>query len=177
MPQFGTFTREVDIVGGQTLTVAFWHGQPVQVEDDDVKIIIAGLRPVGRDLFQLFSFQVKKGQLPRRVTIEDVAGDTRELFVDDLHPKFHVNPKKPDEKTNVWSWVSPPLSYRNWKPQWIHEPDDSVRVYRFTIVTADGRKLVEDQAVQYPFVIKQLIVRTLGTEAPKKDESVEPVEM
>jgi hypothetical protein len=177
MQQFGTFSREVDIEGGQTITVGFAHGMPVPTEDDDVRVIIASLRPAGKDLFQLFSFVVKNGQLPQRVTVEDVAGDRPELFVDDRNPSFFVDPKKPDAKSNIWAWHSPPLTSIHWEPAWLHEGDDSVRVYRFTIIMHDGRKLVEYQAARYTFGIKQLILKTLGTDAPKRDNTVEQIQM
>jgi hypothetical protein len=175
--QYGTFTRDVDIAGGETLKVAFEYGAPIPAENDDLKVIFASLKPLGPDLFQLFSLQVKNGRLPQSVTVEDVAGDAPELFVEDRHPQFFVDKAKPNAKTNLWTWISPSLVKQGWRPAWLNEPDDSFRVYRFTVVTGDGRTLVLYQTTRYPFFIKQLIIKTLGADQPKKDESVEEIHL
>jgi hypothetical protein len=177
MQQYGTFTRDVDIAGGETLKVSFEYGMPVPAQNDDARVVIASLKPANGGLYQLFSFLEKKGRLPRRVTVEDVAGETAELFVDDLHPKFLVDPRAPDKKTYTWSWISPSLESIGWKPAWLHEPDESVRMYRFTIVADDGRTIVLYQATRYPAVVKEAILKTLGNDRPAKDESVEEIHL
>ncbi len=177
MPQYGTYTHPVDIVGGETFNVAFNAGRPVLAEDDDFRVGVAGLKLVVPDVYLVFSLYSKKGTLPRRVTVEDVAGNTAELFVDDRHPRFIVNPLKPNSDTKTWVWQLGPLIRSQWRPTWFHEPDESVRVYRFTVVTSDGRQVVLNQGMSYPAPVKQFILKALPESAPKRTDSAEPVPM
>jgi len=138
---------------------------------------VAGLKLVNPDVYLVFSLYSKKGTLPRRVTVEDVAGSAAELFVDDRHPKFIVNPLKPSSETKTWVWQMGPLVRTRWRPTWLHDPDESVRVYRFTVVTGDGREVVLNQGMSYPAPVKQYLLKTLPEATPKKSDSAEEVPM
>jgi hypothetical protein len=172
MPQFGTFTREVDVVGGDSVQVDFNRMGAVMAENDDVKINFATIAPSGQTFIQFFSFTEKRGKLPRSVKVEDVTAEGPETFVDDQNPRFTVNAKT---KASIWKWESPSLKEIGWMPQWLHDPDETLRLYRFTIVTSDGRKLVMDQVTSYPAFVKTRILKNLGSDGPKKDDSVEEI--
>jgi hypothetical protein len=175
MPQYGIYTREVDAVGGETVRVEFNRAGPVMAENDDVRIIIASIVPFDGHLIQLFRFAEKRGKLPRSVKVEDVTAEAPEVFVDEKNPKFFINPKKSDIK-NIWEWRSAPLDKIGWKAIWLYDPDETLRIYRFTIVTSDGRKLVMNQVTPYPAFVKTRLLKELP-DAPKKDDAIEELHL
>jgi hypothetical protein len=177
MPQYGTFTHPVDIAGGETIQVPFIAGRPIPAEDDDFRVVIASMRPVGPDLYLLFSLYSKNGSLPRRVIVEDVAGTEPELFVDDHNPEFVADPRNPTVGTRTWAWKMGPLIRTNWRPTWFHDPDESVRVYRFTVTTADGRTVVLYQGTSYPAPVKAFILKSLPEAPQRRTDSAEQVPM
>jgi hypothetical protein len=177
MPQYGTYTHQVDVAGGETVNIAFAGGRPVPAENDDFRVGVAGLKLVGRDVYLVFSLYSKNGTLPRRVTVEDVAGTSPEQFVDDRNPKFIIDPRKPGASSRTWAWQMGPLVRTQWRPPWFHDPDVSVRVYRFTVVTGDGRQVVLDQGTNYPAQVKEFILKSLPEAPPKNPDSAEVVPM
>jgi hypothetical protein len=177
MAQYGTFTREVPLAGGQTEQVQFVHGLAVTAENEDFRVGVAGLRPAGQNIFLLFSIYSKRDALPRRVKVEDVSENGAEVFVDDLHPGFLADPNSPGGVTRTWAWQKGPLIATDWRPTWFHDPDESVRLYRFTIVTSDGREEVLDQAMSYPASVKKFILKALPDKLPVRKDSAEVVPM
>jgi hypothetical protein len=177
MPQYGIYTREIDVVGGETVQVDFSRTGPVMAENDDVRIIIASIVPLDGHLIQLFSFTEKRGKLPRSVKVEDATAESPETFVDDQNPQFDPVARAPKTNTPIWKWSSGPLDKIGWNSPWLHDPDETLRVYRFTIVTSDGRKLVMDQVTPYAAFVKTHILKELGPEPPRKDESVEEIHL
>jgi hypothetical protein len=177
MPQYGTFTRAVPIVGGESVQVQFVHGFAAVAENDDFRVGIVGMRPVGQNVFLLFSLYSKHGVLPRRVKVEDISETGPEVFVDDLHPTFVADPNSPGGLSRTWAWQKGPLIQTDWRPTWFHEPDETVRMYRFTVVTGDGRTEVLDQAMSYPDPVKKFILKALPDKAPAKTDTAEVVPM
>jgi hypothetical protein len=177
MPQYGTFTRDVEVVGGQTMHFPFVRGLPIPAENNDCRVVIASMRPVGQEIFLLFSLYFKTGKAPQRVTVEDISGTGPELFVDDRSPRFVVDTNHPSVSTRTWAWEKGPLSATNWRPTWFHDPDETVRVYRFTVVTSDGRTVILYQPTSYTEIVKKFILQQLPDSAPKKTDSAEVVPM
>jgi hypothetical protein len=153
---------------GQRLPTVYVYQDLIPAENSDAKIEIASVEPVGKDLFLVFSVLFKKDRLPQRVTVEDVTGVAPELFVDDRNPKFMSGALVGN--AHVWTWQMGPLAASNWSPAWLHESEHSLRVYRVTIVTGDGRRTVLRQGTDYPVDVKQYIIDALPAAAPGQTE-------
>jgi len=157
-PGMGGLSMNVTISGGETIRIDFDHGAIVHPENEDVQIITAILEPhlKEKNFTYLFSFQAKHGhaQTPRSVKVDDVTDDTPVSLVDDPYPAYN--------KESVWaSRVGP---FDSDKIPWLVEIENSVRIFRFTIVTADGRTLVLYQGASYPAFIKKSLRQDFGLE-------------
>jgi len=104
----------------------------------------------------LFSFQAKHdhAQTPRSVKVDDVTDDVAVNLVDDPHPVLN--------KESVWAKQVGPIDPD--RIPWLAEIENSVRIFRFTIVTADGRTLVLYQGASEPAVVKKYLRQELGME-------------
>jgi len=146
----------------QNLDGTFVFNNFIPADSADARVVIASIEPVGPDLYLVFRVLFKKGVPPRSIQAEDVSDSDPELFVDDQNPGFAIDPAKPSLNTRLWEWRMGPLAAIAWRPDWLREPSDTLRTYRFTIVTAGGHKVVLRQATDYPFAVKQFILRKLS---------------
>jgi hypothetical protein len=147
------------IAGGEKITVDLGRGGVVGGENKDVKIEAAGIVPNATSKQVVFFFGVvfKTGGVPKSVKVEDVTEDAAVPMIEDSHPKL---------AGKAWRWSSPPVSPDNISLRWIHEIDESFRVYRFTIVLSDDRQIVVHHAVFYPAFVKMRMRHDLGLETP-----------
>jgi len=90
----------------------------------------------------------------KRITIDDQGEDPPRLLVDDYDPKM--------SSTGQWKLTTPVLDLKDSGLEWITQLDDTIRVYRFTVVLADGSKVVLRQPAMYPVIEKALIRKMLG---------------
>jgi hypothetical protein len=162
-PGMGGVSMTPTIAGGQKVRIDFDnHGSIVDGEDEDVRIVSGLLVPhlKEKNFTYLFSFQAKHGhvQAPRSVQVDDVTDDVALSLVDDQHPALN--------KTGIWTTSIGPVDPD--KVPWLLEIENSVRIFRFTIVTADGRTLVLYQAASYPAAIKKYFREQLGID--KKEQ-------
>jgi hypothetical protein len=79
-------------------------------------------------------------------------------LVDDQHPVLN--------KEGIWTTTIGPIDAD--KIPWLIEIENSIRIFRFTIVTSDGRTLLLYQAASYPAAIKKYFREELGID--KKEQ-------
>ena len=138
--------------------VSFAHSAVVPAENDDFKIETAQFEVAGKGKpgVYLFKFWSKKGLAPRSVKVEDVSDDTAVTWADDPAPKLAANGR--------WQWTSAPVPADRANLRWIFEIESCIRIYRFTIVTADGRTVQMYEPCSYPDFIKTYFRQQLGLE-------------
>ena len=143
-------TVKREIAGGEMATLHFHAGNVVQPETSDFRVEKTIFSVDSKELngCYVFSFDVKGGELPRRVTVDDVSEDPVTNWVDDDHPAF---------KAGHWEFRTRRIGFDEKTMRWLHELDASVRVYRFTIEKADGTKVVLDAAGVYPMGVKEFV--------------------
>lgn len=132
--------RSFTIAGGQTVTLLVSPSGAVRTENADVKIEITGftLDGVPKEVVYTFGLTEKNRAVPRSVKVEDVTGSTAEILVEDKSPQL--------ESGEYWQGSATPRKRGDVGLAWLNERGDTIKIFRFTIVTADGRELVMHQA-------------------------------
>jgi hypothetical protein len=145
----------VPVVGGETLRVPVSGPGVHNEKTDDLQLVAAQLEPkAGTPTIELrCEFKLLKPAVIRHVTVEDVAGERAVMFVDDSAPKL-------DGMT--WKGTSTPITKDDARTTWLQSIENSIRVYRFTVETADGRKLVLNQPALFPAFVKMQIRHVFG---------------
>jgi hypothetical protein len=143
--------RTFTIAGGQTIELPIARGGAIPTENPDVKIEVTGFMLDGKakEVTYAFGFTEKKRETPRSVKVEDVTGSSAELLVEDKLPQL--------EATGFWKGSAKPRGKGDSGLSWLNEAGDTTKVFRFTIVTADGRELVMYQASVWSGASKPLI--------------------
>jgi hypothetical protein len=151
----GDFAMLVPIAGGEKLRVPLSGGGPPPARNDAIQITTAGLEPSPEPeaVVYRFGFKLLKPLDIRRVTVQDVAGDRSIVLVEDGSPQIDGG---------EWKGASPLLRGRDERLTWVYHLENSVRVYRFTIETTDGRTLVLQQPSIVPGIAKKAMRAKLG---------------
>jgi len=151
----GTYSITMPISGGDTVPLELNHGGIAPAENDDFKINAARLAfdPRSKTANFDFGFTVKRGTAPLRVVVDDVSDDapatlyqTDKVTLDNGNWKVKMPSFTPDQKNT----------------KWLFEIESSIRVYRFTFVTPDGRSEIMYQGFNYPAFLKELIRQQLN---------------
>jgi hypothetical protein len=152
-------TVRLTIAGGQKLIVSMKDGR---VEGEQSKYMQVGM---ARFLYNLdkkqgsYTFVVLfDGSVPASVTIEDVSDSKAVIMVQDQQPVL---------KEQVWHHECPSIGINDPSVAWMHDIDDSFRVYRFTVVLRDGQKVVLHYASTYPGYVKTNLIGAIEAEAKK----------
>jgi len=155
-PGMGGLTMNATISGGQTVRIDFDGHGVVHAEDDDVHIDSAAIEPdfKAKKIYYHFTFREKHEHVhvPRSVVVDDVTDDNPVNWVDDKHPKLDAK--------GEWEAKLGPMDPD--RIPWLIEIESQIRVYRFTIVTSDGRTLVLYEGASYPALIKKYFREQLG---------------
>jgi hypothetical protein len=106
-----------------------------------------------KQLQYLFAFQVTGNVQPKTVLVEDVTDDHAIKMVDDQDPQV-VNQR--------WTGMSRMYGPDEDALSWVPHLDDSMRVFRFTVTTAEGSKIVLNQGWMVPGWAKVPMRRALG---------------
>jgi len=175
----GGLSKNATISGGEQVRIDFDNHGVVHAEDDDIRIETAVLKPEitvranvtrvspddgnriaremdldgdgadfeGKKVWYQFTFRVKHEhvQTPRSVKVEDVTDDAPVVWVTDEHPTLNAN--------GVWLARIGPMDPD--RMPWLNEIKSSLRVYRFTIVTSDGRTHILYEGASYPARVKK----------------------
>jgi hypothetical protein len=154
--QYNTYKRSFPISGGQTIELDFAGGGVVAPENSDVKLERAVYKadaPPKTLVFE-FGFLSKTGRVPRSVMVEDVSGPKAEILVEDDHPELRQG--------KHWYRMSGPKMNPDPRLDWLNEPDLTFRVFRFTIVTDDGRTIILYYAQGYSPEGKEFLRKRLA---------------
>jgi predicted GH43/DUF377 family glycosyl hydrolase len=141
--------------GGEKITVDLSRKGAVGPENKDLNVLGAAFlaSPQQKKGIYAFALQLKSDVVLRGVKVEDVTETKARLMVDDTSPK--VTGRK-------WTWSSPPVAPDDSSLAWVQNIDESFRVYRFTIVLADGRQIVMHHTGYYPPFVKARMRVDLG---------------
>ncbi len=155
----GSLSLQIPIAGQKTVTIEFAKGNPVNAENDDVRIeksnlILDAKTKQGRYVFSFL--QKNKHDRPIRVKVEDVTDDTALLLTDDRAATL---------TDGHWQWQGEAMTFDAANAKWLFELENSIRIYRFTIETANGSEWILYEAASYPAFVKTYLRQELGLEA------------
>lgn len=145
------------IAGGESFEVKLDSKGVERAEDKDAKVTIAGIiidSPSKKAGYNA-EIQIKSGFVPTHIVMEDISEDPVVMVLNDEHPVVTAE--------HLWKAVSTYRELDDSRFKWLMPLDNSVRVYRFTITTEDGRTLVYRQAAFYTSYVKEAIRRQLGS--------------
>ncbi len=151
-----THSYTTTIAGGEEVRVPLGdRSGPMLVSQGDIAIDVARFTfdPTDKTVFHLFAFTDKSGRPPRHVKVEDVTESEPVVLVDDAQPKL--------EKT-LWRAVSEKMGVGDPRLKWVMTVDNAIMIYRFTIVTADGKTVKLYQGAACPAIAKFAIRRAFG---------------
>jgi hypothetical protein len=151
----GSTMRTFPVSGGNTVSLPFARGGALSSQTSDVKIEVTGFMVDAEksELTYTFGFTEKNGKTPMRVTVEDVTGATAVELVADLSPSISAD--------GYWKGVSSARKAGDSSLAWLHEPGNTEKVFRFTIILNDGRTEEIFQASIWPGQSKPIIKRAL----------------
>jgi len=146
----GDVTLKIPIAGGGLAPVVFSSGSPIHAEDARIKVEKSIFAQEGKSLSgrYVFGLYEKTGDVPRRITIEDVTETDEKpvTWVDDDHPQLN---------NGHWESRGRLIAFDDRDVKWMLELDASIRVYRITIVNGDGSTDQLYDGELYPAVLKE----------------------
>jgi hypothetical protein len=148
-------TVKLPISGGEYVPIQFSRGAALHAENDDLRVVDAVFMVDAASKRALYfaGIIVKDGRPPRSVKVEDVTDDQPVTFVEDDHPRL---------ADKEWKCTSDPFVPDQNTAAWLSQIEDTIRMYRFTVVTADGRTEVLYEAHGYTAVVKTAMRQQLG---------------
>ena len=157
----GDYVFVTRISTGEKIQIPLSHGAPLPAKNGTIEIVYAGMTPLPpvdkKEFIYLFELRETTGKAPRSIRIDDVSDDKQMLILEESAPKLQNS-----------LWVSKSRGFEPNDPvlNWVNYVDDSVRVFRFTVVNSEGTTVIVDQAWFVPGWIKGGIRRFLGMEPP-----------
>jgi hypothetical protein len=147
----------VPIAGGQSVSLDRQGTGFKPAENDRVVITGAGLQTVNFDgnYYVRWSFSIRPKQAVElsAIRIEDVT---------DPAPLLLVNDVAPQQDGGKWTENAGLMALSSTSVRWLSEPNQTVRVFRFTINEMDGRSYVLYQGVLYSPASKGAIRAMVG---------------
>jgi hypothetical protein len=155
----GAYVYQTTTAYGEKLRIPLERGAPARAQEGTVSVRAAQLLPpteaTKKEVTYYFEFMDSSGVAPQSVKVEDVTDEKPMLIIEDKHPKL---------LNNRWIGRSEPLDGASPLLGWVSYIDDSMRVYRFRIVTAEGKELILNQGWSVPAWFKAAMRKTLGME-------------
>ncbi|MBV8350999.1 MAG: hypothetical protein JOZ21_01830 [Verrucomicrobia bacterium] len=140
----------IPITGGQTVYLERQGPGFKQAENDRVKISDAGLQAVNLNgnMYVRWAFSIRPKQAAELSTIriEDVT---------DPAPLLLVNDVAPEQEGGKWTENAGLMELSSTNARWLSEPNETVRVFRFTFNERDGRSYALYQGVLYSPAAKE----------------------
>jgi len=151
---------KIPVSGGERILVDMSRRGLVGEEDKDVKVVVVELRPNPKEKKALYSIvlEFKTSARPRSVKIEDVSENSASIMIDDANPKV---------TGKLWFWASAPKTADAPDLHWIHEIDESFRIYRVSVALDNGRQVSFHHVMFYTPMLKWMIRKGLGLEETK----------
>jgi hypothetical protein len=127
-----------------------------RAENDRVLVLGAVLQPVTLDAnyYLRWTFSIRPTQQIglSSIRIDDVTGPSSIPLVNDVAPQL---------ENGQWNEMGGLMDLSAPGVQWLYEPGETVRVFRFTFAWLDGRNDVLEQRVPYSQDSKQLMRATV----------------
>ena len=147
----------IPIAGGQLVSLDRQGPGFKPAENDRVVVTGAGLQTVNSDgnYYVRWSFSIRPKQTVElsAIRIEDVT---------DSAPLLLVNDVAPQQGGGKWTESAGLMELSSTTVRWLSEPNQTVRVFRFTINEVDGRSYVLYQGVLYSPAAKGAIRAMVG---------------
>jgi hypothetical protein len=150
----GEVKMSLPLADGGQITFPLRTGPvPAEVEGYRVKeaLLLPSKEP--RKGFYVFDIIANHPSAISRIQVDDVSDEKVMPALDDEHPKF-VN--------NQWHGESPVIDADDARLQWLFQIPPSLRVYRFTLTTNDGRTLKMYHVAAYPAPVKAVLRHDWG---------------
>jgi len=144
---------------GEKITVDMSRGGAVGPESKDLKITAAmfEINPKIKKGLYVFGIDFKTEAMPRSIKVEDVSDEKARTLVDESNLKI---------EKRAWRFACQPMGLEEKTLRWVHEIDESFRVYRFTVTYDDGRLVEQYHATFYPSFAKAYLLHQLSAETP-----------
>jgi hypothetical protein len=157
------------ISNGETVNLLVERGWPTQSsgalgtsmfpsENEGFRIVEIGTYHIDSEKNELtysFRIQAKNSSSLTSIKIEDVSDEQAQLLVEDSAPKL---------TKSEWTGYATPKKITDRNLHWIMSDQDSVRIYRFTIITDTKKKTVMYQAIvlsrEYKSFLRRVLVST-----------------
>jgi len=149
----------VTLADGRKLIVSMKDGRVVGEENKYVKVGMARFmyNMQQKNGAYVFTLGFTVSSIPASVKIEDVSDLKSTLMVQDL---------KPELKAQLWHNACPPISLDDPSMKWMHDIDDSFRIYRITVVLKDGTEVILHHAAIYPSYAKIGLITAFKAKEP-----------
>lgn len=133
----------IKITGGEKVVVNLRDGTVEGSESKLVKVGIARLMMNVQNKNGIYDFGLifSAGAVPTDIKIEDVTDEKSVVLMQDDKPVL--------DPQHRWRKTSDPVDVEIESMKWLHDIDDSFRVYRFVITFQDGQKLTLHHAAIY----------------------------
>lgn len=143
------------VSSGEKILVNMPQGTVVGNDVKEVKIKAASFltNPEKKQGIYAFGFNLMANAALKSVKVEDVTDSKAVTMVEDNDPKL---------QGVAWTYTSPPFSPDDKSLGWLHEIDESLRVYCFWITLSDGRQLKVYHVVYYAPFMKAGMRHALG---------------
>jgi hypothetical protein len=140
----------VPIAGGKMLGIG-----PNSNKANGYQILQAVILPgtVDRQLYYEFTLGVPPDTNLKRVQVDDISDEQGSQLIDDPNPW---------QENRLWHAKTSPLAATDPLLKWVLTVTPSMRVYRFTVTDAAGRKTVLYQVAPFPDWMKSSIRQKLG---------------
>lgn len=157
----GARPQAFTIAGGQQIELPIAQDGAPPTENADLRIEVTGfmLDEDRGEVLYAFGFTEKTGRAPQRVRVDDVTGPAAEILVIDETPAL---------EKNYWKGTALPRKKGDPGLAWLTEDGSTIKIFRFTVTTHDGRSLVMHQAAVWPGDAKPLIRQLLGYDGPAR---------
>ncbi len=113
-----------------------------------------------QEIVYRFAFEDPSRRAPRAVTVEDVSGTKAEMLVTDTAPRLAAD--------GTWRGDATPQKKGDPALAWLAQTGDTFKIYRLTITTTDGKRLVLYEAAKWGAPLKAACRQVLGyDDAPR----------
>jgi hypothetical protein len=159
----GDYAYVTRISSGEKIQIPLARGTPLRPKQGTIEIMYAGMRPnmvpQNKQMIYFFGFLEKSGKPPRSIRVEDVSDEKAVLMVEDLNPVLKDKIK--------WGMESKPIPAGDPLLQWVTYVDDAMRVFQFTIIDSEGKKIVLNQGWYVPAWAKPAVRHAIGMDPVK----------
>lgn len=151
----GVVSQVIPVAGGEKISVPITRQGPKPGETDGYRVTSTAFHPSKdtRAGAYRFSMLAKKTPALRSIRVDDISDEQAVVLYEDKNPKF---------ENNVWTGESVQIAAESPNLRWVFQITLSIRIYRFTLVHADGREESFTHPTLYPPVLKAFMRSVWG---------------